>query len=65
MALPSWLPGRSLRQSTPWRGASLPSGARERDRICLEERQDPRPESVCAASTLLGFLGDDHRDSRP
>jgi hypothetical protein len=31
----------------------------------LRERQDARPGSVCAASTLLGFLGDDHRDSRP
>jgi hypothetical protein len=31
----------------------------------LEERQGARPGSACAASTLLGFLGDGHRDSRP
>ena len=30
LALPSRLLGRSFRQSTPWRGASLPSGAGER-----------------------------------
>ena len=30
VAVPSWLLGRSFWQSTPWRGASLPSGASDR-----------------------------------
>ena len=54
------------RLGNPLRGGERrsPSGAGERDRMRLGER-NARPGSACAASTLLGFLGDGHRDSRP
>jgi len=51
VVLSSWLLGRSLRQSTPWRGASLPSG----DRMCLEERQDAGRDRLAQRARCSAF----------